>query len=136
MKKMQEKGKRIQIYKIEHKLPSNQAIRMTNANFPPQSSKARSIKGFGENISQLSFCINVSHLDVSLFNMVSQKVVCPLKVSHSFMEDWFSGYKDGTSVVTHEGNSLKDHSKVSWCAQSIGSGSSSYILSLCDGLSN
>jgi hypothetical protein len=86
---------------------------MTNTNFPLQSSKARNIKGFDENISQLSLCINVSHLDVSLFNMVSQKVVSPLKVSHSFVEDWVLGYRDDTGVVAHEGNSLKDHSKVS-----------------------
>jgi hypothetical protein len=61
----------------------------------------------------VSLCINVSHLDVSLFNMVSQEVVSPLKVSHSFVEDWVFGYRDCTGVVTHDGNSLKDHSKVS-----------------------
>jgi hypothetical protein len=72
---------------IEHKLPANQAIGMTNTNFPPQSSKVRRIKGFGENISQLPLCINISHLYVSVLNMVSQEVVSPLKVSHSFVED-------------------------------------------------
>jgi hypothetical protein len=64
-------------------------------------------------ISANSLCINVSHLDISLFNMVSQEVVSPFKVSHSFVEDWIFAYKDGTGVVTHEGNSLEDHSKVS-----------------------
>jgi hypothetical protein len=93
--------------------PSNQAIRMGNTMFPLQRSKTSPIKGFGENISQLSLCINVSHLDVSLLNMVSQEVVSPLKVSHSFVEDWVFGYRDGTGVVAHEGNSLKDHSEVS-----------------------
>jgi hypothetical protein len=44
---------------------------MANTNFPPQSSKARRIKGFGENISQLCLCINISHLYVTLLNMVS-----------------------------------------------------------------
>jgi hypothetical protein len=39
--------------------------------------------------------------------------VSPLKVSHSFMEDRVFGYRDGTGVVTHEGNSLEDHSKLS-----------------------
>jgi hypothetical protein len=87
MKKMQQKNKRIQIYKIKHKLPSNQAISMANTNFPPQSSKVRSIKGFGENISQLSLCINVSHLNISRFNMVSLEMVSPFKVSHYFVED-------------------------------------------------
>jgi hypothetical protein len=87
---------------------------MANTNpSPSQGSKARSIKGFGENISELSLCINVSHLDVSLFNMVSQEVVSPLKVSHSFVEDLDFGYRDDTGVVAHEGNTLKDHSKLS-----------------------
>jgi hypothetical protein len=47
----------------------------------------RSIKGFGENISQLSLCVNVSHLDISLFHMISQEVVSHFKVFHSFVED-------------------------------------------------
>jgi hypothetical protein len=80
--------------------------------FPLQRSKARRNMGFGENISQLPLCINISHLYISLLNMVSQEVVSSLKVSHSFMEDWIFGYRDGTGVVAHEGNSLEDHSKV------------------------
>jgi hypothetical protein len=85
----------------------------TNPPPPPQSSKARRIKEFGENISQPSLGIDVSHLNISLHNVISQEVVSPLKVSHSFVEDWIFGYRDGTSVVAHEGNSLKAHSKVS-----------------------
>jgi hypothetical protein len=57
--------------------------------------------------------MNVSHPDISLFNLVSQDVVSPLKVSHSLVEDWIFGYRDGTGVVAHEGNSLGDHFKVS-----------------------
>jgi hypothetical protein len=105
MKKMQQKNKRIQIYKIEHKLPLKPSHKDGKHQFLPQSSKARSIKGFGKNISQL---FSVSHLDTSLFNMVSQEMV-----SHSFVEDWVFGYRDGTGVVAHKGNSLEDHSKVS-----------------------
>jgi hypothetical protein len=86
---------------------------MTNTNFPPQSSKARRIKGFGKNISQLSLYINVSHLYISLLNMISQEMVHSLKVSHYFVEDQNFGYRDGSGVITHEGNTLKDHSKVS-----------------------
>jgi hypothetical protein len=88
-------------------------MKMANINFTPQSSNARSIKEFGENISQLSLCINISHFDIYLFHMISQKVVSHFKVFHSFVEDWVFGYRDGTGVVTHEGSSLKDHSKVS-----------------------
>jgi hypothetical protein len=86
---------------------------MANTKFPPQRSKMSRIKGFGKNISQLSLCINVSHLNLSLFNMVSQEVVSPLKVSHSVVEDWVFSYRDDTGVIAHEGNSLKDHFKVS-----------------------
>jgi hypothetical protein len=39
--------------------------------------------------------------------MISQKVVSPLKVSHSFVEDWIFGYRVGIGVVAHVGNSLK-----------------------------
>jgi hypothetical protein len=60
---------------------------MANTNFPLQSSKARRIKRFGENIGQLSLGIDVSHLNISLFNMISQEVVPPLKMSHSLVED-------------------------------------------------
>jgi hypothetical protein len=61
----------------------------------------------------MSLCINVSHLDIPFLSTVSQEKMSPLKVSHSFVEDWIFGYKDGISAVTHEGNSLEDHSKVS-----------------------
>jgi hypothetical protein len=78
---------------------------MTNINFPPQISKVRSIEGFDEDISQLSFGVYVSHLNISFLYMVSQEVVSPLKVSHSFVEDWGFGYRYDTSVIAHEGNS-------------------------------
>jgi hypothetical protein len=59
---------------------------------PLQISKARSIEGFDEDIGQLSLGVYISHLYISFLYMVSQEVVCPLKVSHSFMEDWIFGY--------------------------------------------
>jgi hypothetical protein len=86
---------------------------MANTNSPSQSSKVRSIKGFDENISQLSLCVNVSHLNISLFHMISQEVVSHFEVFHSFVKDWVFDCRDGTGVVAHEGNSLKNHSKVS-----------------------
>jgi hypothetical protein len=45
--------------------------------------------------------------------MISQEVVSPLKMSHSLVDNWVFGYRDGTGVITHEGNSLKAHSIVS-----------------------
>jgi hypothetical protein len=79
----------------------------------PQISKARSIEGFGGNIGQLSLGTDVSHLNIYLLNVISKEVVSPLKVTHSHMEDWIFGYRDGTGVIAQEGNSLKAHSKVS-----------------------
>jgi hypothetical protein len=86
---------------------------MASTNFPPQISKSRRIKGFGKNVGQLSLCVYVSHLNVSLLYMISQEVVSLLKVYYSLVEDWIFGYRDGTGVITHERNSLKAHSKVS-----------------------
>jgi hypothetical protein len=60
---------------------------MANTNFPPQISKLRRIKKLGENMNQLSLCVYVSHLNISLLYMVSQEVVSPLKVSHSLVKD-------------------------------------------------
>jgi hypothetical protein len=54
---------------------------MTNTNFPPQISKARSIEGFGEDIGQLSLGVYVCHLNISFLNMISQEVVSPLNMS-------------------------------------------------------
>jgi hypothetical protein len=66
-----------------------------------------------QNISQPSLCVNVSHLDISLFHMISQEVASHFEVLHSFVEDWGFDYRDGIGVITYEKNSLKDHSKVS-----------------------
>jgi hypothetical protein len=60
--------------------------------FPPQISKPRRIKGFGENVDQLSLGVFIPHLNVPLLYMISQKVVSPLNTSHLFMEDWIFGY--------------------------------------------
>ena len=92
MKKIQEKSK---IYNIQGKStnsPSNQAIWMANTNFPPQISKSRRIKGFSENVGQLSLGVYVSHLNIPFLYMISQKVVSPLNMSHLFVEDWIFGY--------------------------------------------
>jgi hypothetical protein len=112
MKKMQEKSK---IYNIQDKSPTPPQTKPYGwqTPSPPQISKSRRIKGFGENVSQLSLSVYVSHLNVSFLYMISQEVVSSLNMPHLFMEDWIFGYKDGTGVIAHEGNSLKPHSKVS-----------------------
>ncbi len=92
MKKMQEKSKIHNIQGKSTNSPSNQAIWMANTNSPPQISKPRRIKGFGENVGQLSLGVYISHLNVPLLYMISQKVVSPLNMSHLFVKDWIFGY--------------------------------------------
>jgi hypothetical protein len=65
---------------------------MANTNFPLQISKSRRIKGFDENVGQLSLGVYVSHLYVSLLYMISQEVVSPLNMSYLLVEDWMFGY--------------------------------------------
>jgi hypothetical protein len=60
---------------------------MANTNFPSQISKSRRNKEFGENVIQLSLGICISHLNVPLLYMISQKVVSTLNMSHLFVED-------------------------------------------------
>jgi hypothetical protein len=62
---------------------------MANTNFPSQISKSRRIKGFGENVSQLSLGVYVSHLNISLLYMISQEVVSSLNMSHLL---WKTGF--------------------------------------------
>jgi hypothetical protein len=47
---------------------------------------------FGENVGQLSLGVYISHLNVPLLYMISQKVVSPLNMSHLFVQDWIFGY--------------------------------------------
>jgi hypothetical protein len=72
-------------------LPSNHAIGMANTKFSPQRSKMSRIKVFGEDISQLPLCVNVFHLYISLFYMVSQKVVSHFYVFYSPIKNWVLG---------------------------------------------
>jgi hypothetical protein len=63
MKKCKRKAK-YTIYRKKYQLPLKPCL-MANTNFPPQISKMRRIKGFGEDIGQLSLGVYVSHLNVS-----------------------------------------------------------------------
>jgi hypothetical protein len=62
---------------------------MANTNFPPEISKSRRIKGFGENVGQLSLGVYVPHLDISLLYMISQEVMSSLNISHLFGKTGF-----------------------------------------------
>jgi hypothetical protein len=91
MKKMQEKGK---IYNIHVKAPTPlKPSHMDGKHqFPPQINKSRRLKWFSEDVGQLSLGVYVSHLNVPLLYMISQKVVSPLNMPHLFLEDWIFGY--------------------------------------------
>jgi hypothetical protein len=64
---------------------------MTNTKPPCKEAKMRRIEGFGENVGQLSLCVNKLHFYLSLLNMVSQKVVSHFDVFGSPMENWVMG---------------------------------------------
>jgi hypothetical protein len=82
---------RYNIYKVKHKLPGKPCHRDGKHQILPQRSKMSRIKGFGENISQLSLCFNVFHIYISLFNMASQEVVSHFYVFRSPMKNWILG---------------------------------------------
>jgi hypothetical protein len=81
--------KNIRYTRQKHQLPLKLSHMDDKHQSPPlpQISKSRRIKGFGENVSQLSLGVYVSHLNVPLLYIISQKVVSPLNMSHIFMED-------------------------------------------------
>jgi hypothetical protein len=60
--------------------------------FPPANQQIEKNQGVCENVGQLSLHVYVSHLNVPLLYMISQKVVSPLNMSHLFVEDWIFGY--------------------------------------------
>jgi hypothetical protein len=68
---MQEKSTIYNIHGKNTNSPSNQAICMANTNLPLQISKSRRIKGFGENVGQLSLGVYISHLNVPLLYIIS-----------------------------------------------------------------
>jgi hypothetical protein len=86
MKKIQQKYK---IYNIQDKTatppqtkPYGWQTLISHAN-----QQIKKNKGFGENVSQLSLGIYVTHLNVSLFYVVSQQVVSSVNMSHLFVKD-------------------------------------------------
>jgi hypothetical protein len=87
MKEMQCDEKKIEYIQGKTQAPLKPSHRDGKHHVPPQSSKSRSIKGFGENVTQLSLCVNVFHHYVSLLNMVSQEVMSHFDVFRSPMKN-------------------------------------------------
>jgi hypothetical protein len=118
MKKMQEKSK---IYNIHAKAPTppqtkeNYKLPLKPSHMdgkhqsppPPQSSKSRRIKGFGENVSKLSLGVYIPHLNVSLLYIISQKVVSPLNMSHFLWKTRFLA-TEMTLVLSHMRGTLSN----------------------------
>jgi hypothetical protein len=71
----------------KHELPLKLSHMDGKHQFPLQISKSRRIKGFGENVSQVSLGVYIPHLNVPLLYMISQKVMSPLNMSHLFVKD-------------------------------------------------
>jgi hypothetical protein len=104
---------RYSIYKVKHNLPHKPCHRDGKNLVPPIKKQKSRIMGFGEDISQLSLCINVFHLYISLLYMISQEVVSHFYVLRSPMKNWVLGWAHGTRAITHEGNTLVGHSIIS-----------------------
>jgi hypothetical protein len=115
-------------------------MKSTVSQVPPAKKQNESHQGFGENNSQLSLCLNVSHLYISLLYMLSQELVSRFYVFHSPMKNWVLGLAYGTRAIIHEGNTLIGQSIISHgmhYPKNLGpTVSSSYILNLRDGLCN
>jgi hypothetical protein len=92
---------------------------------PLQIRKSRRIKGFGENVGQLSLGVYVSHLNVPLLYIISQEVVFPLNISHLFVEDWIFATEMALVLSHMRGLSQTSLQNLSWCALSKESVSSS-----------
>jgi hypothetical protein len=86
------KKQNIQYTSQKHQVPLKPSHMDGKHQSPPQISKSKRIKGFSGNVGQLSLSVYISHLNVPLLYMISQKVVSPLNMSHIFMKDWIFGY--------------------------------------------
>jgi hypothetical protein len=82
-----EKQKNINIQDKAPTPPQTKPYRWQTPISPLQINKLRRIKGFGENVDQLTLCVYVSHLNISLLYMITQEVMSSLKVSYSLVED-------------------------------------------------
>jgi hypothetical protein len=87
MKKIQEKSKIYNVQGKKHQLSLKPSHMDGKYQSPPQISKSRRIKGFGENVGQVSLNVYISHLNIPLLYTISQRVMSPLNMSHIFVED-------------------------------------------------
>jgi hypothetical protein len=82
----------IQYTRKKHQLPLIPSHKDGKHQFPPQIRKLRRIKGFDEDVGQLSLGVYIPHLNVPFLYMISQEVMSPLNMSHLFVKDWIFGY--------------------------------------------
>jgi hypothetical protein len=73
--------------------------------------KSRLIKGFGENVSQLTMGIDVQ-IDVAFLRMVTKKVKANINVLGSRIQHRIFGNTYGTRAITKKWNMMKIQAKV------------------------
>jgi hypothetical protein len=95
---------------IKHQLPLKPSHMDVKHQFPPANQQIEKNQGvWWKCRSTISRCLYTSSQCLSSLH----EVMSPLNMSHLFVKDWIFEYWDGTGVITHEGNSLKPHSKIS-----------------------
>jgi hypothetical protein len=88
MKKMQQKSKRIHVYKIEHMLPLKPSHRDSKHQAPPHKAANREASRSLVKISANCLYVYVFHHYIPFLNMVSQEVVSHFDVFGSPMKSW------------------------------------------------
>jgi hypothetical protein len=62
---------KIQIYKIKYQHPLKSSHKDGKHQFASANQQCKKSQGVGEDVSQLSLCIDISHLNISLLNVIS-----------------------------------------------------------------
>jgi hypothetical protein len=78
---------------------SPRSKRETNTQFPSQMCKRRLIKGFCENISQLTMGINEAQINAAFLRMVSKKVKTNINLLGPRMQHMILGNTYGTRDI-------------------------------------
>jgi hypothetical protein len=74
--------------------------------------KSRPIKGFGENVSQLSMGINVAQIDVAFLRMVTKKLKANINLIGLWMQHKILGNTYGTRAITQKRHMMKIQAKI------------------------
>ena len=75
-------------------------------------SKIDLAQSLGEDVCNLFLCWTVCEHNISLLNMISQKMMSYINVLCSLMMNWILSHTHSTSVVTHERTCFDVDSKI------------------------